>query len=240
MRRLALLLGALVLLIPASANAAVYLELDRAGAHLGDRVLANGCCTGLEVFFVPEALAPGLEIRTSPPDDPRFVFVGILRGDPGDTGRSTLRFRVPAVRPGFYRLVVYCDPCVEGPEASLISASARLTVLPALRAEAMVKSVHPEAILDPRRNWTYLGDTVRVSFRDAALPKGQTHTYRSCYQRGGRVACRTRTLRGSAWDSWRLRVAGPWVPCRTRGVRFWWIVDGRTVAARRIWVYECV
>ena len=106
----------------------------------------------------------------------------------------------------------------------------------------VVRSVHPGAVSDPTRNWTYLGDTVRVAFRNTTLARGRQQTYRVCYTRGPRLACQTRRLRGPGWDSWRLRIMPPWaghVGNRyTRYVAFTWRVGSRVVSAARIWIYE--
>ena len=105
-----------------------------------------------------------------------------------------------------------------------------------------MRSTKPGAIRDRSRNWTYLGDTVRVTFRNATGASGQRQTYRVCYTRDRRLACQTRTLIGSRADSWRLLILPPWagrVGGRyTRYVEFSWRAGGRLVAKRRIWVFE--
>ncbi len=112
------------------------------------------------------------------------------------------------------------------------------------RYEAKAASVHPGAIRvrGDRRVWTYLGDTLRVSLRDTGALAGARRPYRVCYRGVGRPRCRARTLVGRMRDAWRLRVLGPWVPCGRRhgAISFSWAVDGRVVATRRVYVYECV
>jgi hypothetical protein len=78
------------------------------------------------------------------------------------------------------------------------------------RYEGRATSTHPGAIEDATRNWTYRGDTVRVSFRNTGLQQGQRQAYRVCYTRNTVLSCQSRTLSGPGWDSWRLRVMPPW------------------------------
>jgi hypothetical protein len=87
------------------------------------------------------------------------------------------------------------------------------------------ESIHPGAVGERSRNWTYLGDTVRIAFRNAMAVTGERQRYTVCYTRNRSLACRSRTLRGRAWDAWRLRImpvgCGPWQqwfgtqPCRS-------------------------
>jgi hypothetical protein len=91
---------------------------------------------------------------------------------------------------------------------------------PAARYQATVRSIHPGAVGERNRNWTYLGDTVRIAFRNATAVAGERQRYTVCYTRNRSFACRSRMLRGRAWDAWRLRImppwAGPWQQCLAR------------------------
>jgi hypothetical protein len=113
---------------------------------------------------------------------------------------------------------------------------------PAPRYEASVRSIHPGAIADRSRNWTYRGDTVRVAFRNVAARPGAVRPYRVCYTQNRRLACRSRTLRGRTVDAWRLRIMPPWAGYVNgryrRYVEFTWRVSGRVIARKRVWVYE--
>lgn len=122
------------------------------------------------------------------------------------------------------------------------SNTLRLTIpAPAPRYAASVKSAHPGAIRGlGSRVWTYPGDSLIVSFRNTTALAGMIARYRVCYRGKGRAVCRVRRLVGRASDTWRLRVLGPWVPCRTRAIHFSWSVNGVTVARRTAWVFECV
>jgi hypothetical protein len=113
---------------------------------------------------------------------------------------------------------------------------------PKPRYQATVRTMHPRAIRDRSRNWTYRGDTVRVSFRNAAALADEIHRYRVCYTRNRSLACRGRTLRGRRWDAWKLRIRLPWAGYvrgrYRRYVEFTWRVSGRIVVRKRIWVYD--
>ena len=81
-----------------------------------------------------------------------------------------------------------------------------------------------------------------MAFRNAPAPIGAVRTYRVCYTRNRRLACRSRALRGPAVDAWRLRIVAPWVGYidgrYRRHVEFTWRVSNQIVARKRIWVYE--
>jgi glucose/arabinose dehydrogenase len=113
---------------------------------------------------------------------------------------------------------------------------------PTPRYQATVRTTHPRAIRDRSRNWTYRGDIVRVAFRNAAAPAGERRRYKVCHTRNRAVVCGMRTLRGRAWDAWKLRIRRPWagyVKGRYRRyVEFTWRVSSRTVARKRIWIYR--
>jgi hypothetical protein len=111
---------------------------------------------------------------------------------------------------------------------------------PPPRYEASVRSVHPGAIR-LSGNWTYLGDTVRVRFRNATARPADGRGYRVCYTRGRPLACAWRRILGRRWDSWRLRVTQAMVADRAGRVRhyieFTWRVNQHVVARKRVKVY---
>jgi hypothetical protein len=113
---------------------------------------------------------------------------------------------------------------------------------PRPRYEASVRSIHPGAIRDRSRKWTYRGDTVRVAFRNAAARASDGRGYRACFTHNRRLACRNRRIIGRSWDAWRLRIMPPWAGYVNgryrRYVEFTWRIDRRIVARKRIWVYE--
>jgi hypothetical protein len=113
---------------------------------------------------------------------------------------------------------------------------------PRPRYQASVRSIHPGAVRDPSRNWTYRGDTVRVAFRNAAARPSDGRGYRVCYTKNRRLACRNRRILGRSWDAWRLRIMPPWAGFVNgryrRYVEFTWRIDRRVVERKRVWVYE--
>jgi hypothetical protein len=109
---------------------------------------------------------------------------------------------------------------------------------PAPRYQASVRTTHPGAIRDRSRNWTYLGDTVRVAFRNLAARTAETRRYTVCYTRNRSLACKKRVLRGRLWDTWRLRIRPPWAGRHRRYLEFTWRVSGRPVAGKRVWIYR--
>jgi len=129
-----------------------------------------------------------------------------------------------------------------GPPPPLPPVSPPPTSTPKPRYQASVRTTHPRTIRDRSRNWTYRGDTVRVAFRNAAAPAGERRRYEVCHTRKRALVCGSRTLRGNAWDAWKLRVRRPWagyVKGRYRRyVEFTWRVSGKTVARKRIWIYR--
>jgi hypothetical protein len=112
---------------------------------------------------------------------------------------------------------------------------------PRPRYEASVRSIHPGAV-KLGGNWTYLGDTVRVRFRNARARPGDGQHYRACYTHNRRLVCKDRTILGRSWDAWRLRITPSMAGYRAGRVRrfleFTWRVDGRIVARKRIRLFD--
>jgi hypothetical protein len=115
--------------------------------------------------------------------------------------------------------------------------------VPKPRYEASVASTHPNAISFPgSRKWTYRGDTIAISFRNATAIAGARQPYRVCWTGRFGQRCRSRSLVGRARDTWRMRLLGSWVgylgPRYVRYIEVSWRVGTRTAAKRRIWVFE--
>jgi hypothetical protein len=125
----------------ASSKAAIIVQrVTPTRAHTGDlvQVFAAGYLgarpwPALPVIMVPAAQAP----TTSACVDcvpqillpislrqPRLVVLGSIskwRSSGFDGGAGSLTFRVPAIEPGVYQLLLFCNRCVTGPEGSLIN-----------------------------------------------------------------------------------------------------------------------
>ena len=118
---------------PARADIAVY--LDRWQARPGERVRATSGAFYLSLYLAPTAKVPephscydGRAVcrptSLGLPRRPGWVWLG--RFFPS---RPSFHFRVPAVRAGAYRAVVYCPPCVRGPRGSLIASERVFRIL---------------------------------------------------------------------------------------------------------------
>jgi hypothetical protein len=139
-RRLLGVAAAALILAP-SAKADIGLRITTKTVHVGGTLRGWSSGSGFPVFIVPSALAPkrhrchnGTAIceptSRRPPRRP-FVFLGRVPGRVGDYARHRFAFRVPLIRPGLYRVFIYCRPCNGG----LIQSGDRLegetiTVLP--------------------------------------------------------------------------------------------------------------
>jgi hypothetical protein len=82
---------------------------------------------------------------------------------------------------------------------------------PRPRYEASVRSIHPGAVTP---GGTYLGDTVRVRFRNATARPADAQGYRVCYTQNRRLACRNRRIIGRSWDAWRCGSCRRWLATR--------------------------
>jgi hypothetical protein len=70
-------------------------------------------------------------------------------------------------------------------------------------------------------------------FHDAALEPGKGARYRVCWRQGARKGCATRTILGSAWDTWRMKMGAS-----TKRIAFTWTVGGKTVGKRSVRVRQ--
>jgi hypothetical protein len=125
-------LSLVALALSPAAEADIGVRLSTKDVHVGGilRGWSNG--RGFPVYIVPSALAPknyacrkGTAIcaptAKRPPGKP-FVLLGRVPGRAGDYGKRWFAFRVPRVRPGLYRVFIYCRPCGR----SLIQSGSRV------------------------------------------------------------------------------------------------------------------
>jgi hypothetical protein len=122
----------LALVFIPSASADIGLRLATKDVRVGGKLRGWSNGRGFPVYIVPSALAPkrhschrGTAIceptSRRPPRKP-FVLLGRVPGKFGDYGKQPFAFRVPRVRPGLYRVFIYCRPCGR----SLIQSGDRL------------------------------------------------------------------------------------------------------------------
>jgi hypothetical protein len=134
----ALTLIVLCLVVVPAGRDDIGIRLDRTYARPGDRVRAISGEYFLSLYLAPASTVP----------QPRSCRGGTATCEPTSLGppkrkgwvwlgrffptRPSFHFRVPAVRAGAYRPVVYCAPCTRGRRGSLIAGN-RFHVLPPAR-----------------------------------------------------------------------------------------------------------
>jgi hypothetical protein len=121
-RRFALVgLGIAALALPAAARADIGLRVTTKVVHADGNLRGWSNGAGFPVYIVASSRAPkryschggsGICEPTSrrPPGRP-FVLLGRVPGRFGAYGRHRFAFTLPRVRPGLYRVFVYCRPC---------------------------------------------------------------------------------------------------------------------------------
>jgi hypothetical protein len=127
-RRLVALVGAAILagVVTDHTSAAVFAELLRASAHGGDRVGAEvDAWTATHhppLYLVPERSSSTFTTTRGVPRRPPYVRLRHIEWNPASNGRAIIRIRVPALKPDWYRLVIYCESCLSGPVGSVIGS----------------------------------------------------------------------------------------------------------------------
>src|SRR5256885_2966651 len=111
MRRCLVLAAATALVGARVALADVYVVLTTTSVHREGYLRGTGDGSGLPFYLVPKRRAPdvGTQVKRAPRRP--FVFLGRLRRTRNFYASQHFRFRVPEVRPGRYKVVVWCRPC---------------------------------------------------------------------------------------------------------------------------------
>ena len=131
MGRVFLLSGALFGGICATAAADVGPpRLSKAAGKPGQVVIGRGP-SGMPVLMIPARLAPRpyschqnagcAPYSVGPPSRPPWTRLGKMSGSVLPVTFGTIRFRIPHVAPGPYKIFVYCEPCYRGRRGSLIT-----------------------------------------------------------------------------------------------------------------------
>ena len=118
--RLALIAAAALAAVPASADAKVFFQLSPSSAAPGEAVSAvipgcsSACIPAAEArggLYLAPARYAGAPVSPLPWTRPPAAFrpLGAM------TPAARLRFRVPAVRPGAYTIVLRCTGCGDRP-----------------------------------------------------------------------------------------------------------------------------
>lgn len=128
MNRLAAFVGAVVTAgaLAGIAHAAVFTHLLRVHADPGEFVAARvdywSASTHPPLYLVPASFGT-FNTSTGPPEGRRYIRLAQIDWTPvTGTSASDIRLRVPRIRPGSYRLAVYCEPCITGPIGSVIAS----------------------------------------------------------------------------------------------------------------------
>jgi hypothetical protein len=114
-RKPLLLLVLLALVLVPAAGADVGITLTTVVVHRCGWIRGVGDGSGLPVYLVPKRFAPRREGTSEPrskrPPRRPFILLGRLRKTRDPYADQRFRFRVPRVRPGRYRVFLYCGPC---------------------------------------------------------------------------------------------------------------------------------
>lgn len=105
-------------------------RLNRAAGRPGQVVIGRGQ-SGMPVLMIAAERAPKRyschrdavcePYSTGAPSRPPWIRLGKMSGRVLPVTFGTIRFHVPHVRPGPYKVFVYCEPCYRGPRGSLIT-----------------------------------------------------------------------------------------------------------------------
>jgi hypothetical protein len=108
--RVILALAAALVAVP-SAYADVYVIVANTTVHRGAYLRGTGDGSGLPFYLVAKRLAPAYGDRSKRPPRGRYVFLGRLRRTRNFYAEQHFRFRVPRVRPGKYKVAIWCRRC---------------------------------------------------------------------------------------------------------------------------------
>lgn len=111
MRRWIVLALATAFVVIPAASADVYVVLANTTVHSDGYLHGTGGGSHLPFYLVPKRLAPayGTQVKRAPRRP--YVFLGRLRATRNFYATQHFRFRVPRVRPGRYKVVIWCRPC---------------------------------------------------------------------------------------------------------------------------------
>jgi hypothetical protein len=118
--------GVLAAILAGAANAAVFVQPLRTGARVGELMGAEvDAWTATHhppLYLAPEQSSTAFTTTRGAPRGTPYVRLRRIEWRPVRRGRARIRFRVPTVKRGRYRLIVYCEPCTGGPTGSLIGS----------------------------------------------------------------------------------------------------------------------
>lgn len=94
-----------------AAYADIYVIVANTTVHRGGYLRGTGDGSRMPFYLVLKRLAPADGDRLSHPPHRPYVFLGRLRRTRNPYATQHFRFRVPRVRPGKYKVVIWCRPC---------------------------------------------------------------------------------------------------------------------------------
>jgi hypothetical protein len=128
----AVIAAALAAVFAPTADGAVFARLLRTEAHVPDLVPAEvDAWTATRhppLYLISAAASSEFTTARGAPRRPPYVRLRDIRWDRSGSSRATIRFRLPTVKPGRYRLMIYCESCTAGPLGSLIGSANTLLV----------------------------------------------------------------------------------------------------------------
>jgi hypothetical protein len=114
-------------------------RLSRAGGTPGQVVTGSGP-SGVPVLMIRAQLAPKRSAcrvhavcepySVGAPSRRPWIRLGKMSGRVLPVTQGTIRFRIPHVAPGAYKIFIYCEPCYRGPRGSLITDDRLFRVRP--------------------------------------------------------------------------------------------------------------
>jgi hypothetical protein len=111
MRRWVILAFATAFVAVPAAYADIYVIIANTTVHRGGYLRGTGDGSRLPFYLVPKRLAPAYGDRMKRAPRRPYVFLGRLRRTRNPYATQHFRFRVPRVRPGKYKVVIWCRPC---------------------------------------------------------------------------------------------------------------------------------
>ena len=112
---------AVALLLVPVARADVYFVIDQKSVRVGGFITGKGDGSGMPVYLVPAWMAPRpyacnataicspqTHARLGPPN---YALLGRFRVTHNRYADQRFRFRVPPVKPGTYKVVLWCGAC---------------------------------------------------------------------------------------------------------------------------------
>ncbi|MFL5964718.1 MAG: hypothetical protein ACJ757_17725 [Gaiellaceae bacterium] len=99
----------------------IFFVIDQKSVRVAGLLTGSGNGSGMPIFLVPVAIAPrpfacGPKAVCSPqirsrPGPRNYARLGSFRTKPGPQADQCFRFRVPHVKRGAYKVVVWCRAC---------------------------------------------------------------------------------------------------------------------------------